>query len=211
MMLLEQDGFLDTEIDSTTPILSRLLERSSDRHTKLCPRQILGVRMGLYGNQLLGFPNQHRTKRLLVVLETDGCFADGVEVATGCSIGRRTLRIEDYGKVAATFVNTFTNETVRLAPKPDVRTLAFYYASEPQNRYQAQLEGYQVMPAYELFRVQKVRLDRSVHTILSAAGRRVNCDGCGEEIMNQREMRLGDQVYCQTCVGQGYYLTITEY
>jgi formylmethanofuran dehydrogenase subunit E len=60
-------------------------------------------------------------QRLLVILETDGCFADGVRVATGCSIGKRTLRIEDYGKVAATFVDILTGQTIRLALKPDVR------------------------------------------------------------------------------------------
>ncbi len=145
-----------------------------------------------------------------MILETDGCFADGIQVATGCSIGGRTLRIEDYGKVAGTFIDTFTNETIRLAPKPDIRSRAFDYAWSHQNRYQAQLAGYQVMPVDELFSVQKVRLDRPLHAILSAAGRRVNCDGCGEEIMNQRETRVGDQVFCQTCMGQGYYLAEAE-
>ena len=45
-------------------------------------------------------------KRLYTFVETDGCFADGVMVATGCSLGHRTLRLIDYGKVAATFVDT---------------------------------------------------------------------------------------------------------
>ena len=211
MTFLEQDVIFKTEVGTITPGLSRLLKRTSDRHSKLCPRQVLGVRMGLYGAQLLGSPNRHRSKRLLVILETDGCFADGVEVATGCSIGQRTLRIEDYGKVAATFVNLFTNKTIRLVPKSDIRSRALYYAWQPQNRYQAQLEGYQVMPANELFCMQSIRLEQSVHAILSVAGKRVSCDDCGEEIMNHRETRVGDQVYCQTCIGQGYYLPEAEY
>jgi formylmethanofuran dehydrogenase subunit E len=45
---------------------------------------------------------------LLTILETDGCAADGVSAATGCWVGRRTLRVEDFGKVAATFVDTQT-------------------------------------------------------------------------------------------------------
>jgi formylmethanofuran dehydrogenase subunit E len=167
--------------------------------------------MGLYGIHLLRISNRNRSKRLLVILETDGCFADGVEVATGCTVGQRTLRIEDYGKVAATFVDTFTGEAVRLAPKSDIRTRAFCYAWEPQNRYQAQLEGYQVMPADELFRVQEVRLEQPVHVILGSTGRRINCDGCGEEIINQRETHVGAQVYCQACVGGGYYFPEDEH
>jgi formylmethanofuran dehydrogenase subunit E len=164
--------------------------------------------MGLYGIQLLGLPRQNRSRRLLVILETDGCFADGVEVATGCTTGRRTLRVEDYGKVAATFVDIFTNEAIRLAPKPDIRHRAFCYALQPDNRYQAQLEGYQVMPVDELFGVQRVRLARSVQTIMGLAGQRVNCDACGEEIINQRETLAEGHVYCKTCLDQGYYVSI---
>src|SRR3712207_7090667 len=46
-------------------------------------------------------------------VETDGCFADGVSVATGCWLGRRTLRLVDHGKVAATFMDTLTERAVR--------------------------------------------------------------------------------------------------
>ena len=34
--------------------LSRLLERSAARHSHLCPRQVLGVRMGMAGLAALG-------------------------------------------------------------------------------------------------------------------------------------------------------------
>ena len=57
---------------------------------------------------LLNLPLPQKDKRLLTFVETDGCFADGVSVATGCWLGRRTMRLVDYGKVAATFVDTHT-------------------------------------------------------------------------------------------------------
>ena len=87
------------------PDLTKYYERSSARHNHLCPRQILGVRIGAAGASALGLEPHRADKRLLVILETDGCFADGVEAATGCTIGHRTLRVEDYGKIAATFVD----------------------------------------------------------------------------------------------------------
>src|SRR5439155_26987565 len=74
----------------------------------LCPRQVIGARMGLLAGELLGLELPQADKRLLVIVETDGCAADGVAVACNCWVGRRTLRVEDYGKVAATFVDTHT-------------------------------------------------------------------------------------------------------
>jgi len=78
--------------------LQPLLEKSSRDHSHLCPRQILGVRMGLAGMAALGFDAPPDKKRLLVIVENDGCFADGVIAATNCTVGHRTLRVEDYGK-----------------------------------------------------------------------------------------------------------------
>jgi formylmethanofuran dehydrogenase subunit E len=58
--------------------LQSLLEKSAANHSHLCPRQILGVRMGLTGMRALGFDAPPPKKRLLVIVESDGCFADGI-------------------------------------------------------------------------------------------------------------------------------------
>jgi formylmethanofuran dehydrogenase subunit E len=101
--------------------LETILEISSRNHSHLCPRQILGARIGLAGMSALSFREPPNGKRLLVILETDGCFADGVSAATNCTVGHRTLRIDDYGKAAATFVDTKTGYAVRVAPVLDIR------------------------------------------------------------------------------------------
>ena len=41
----------------------------------------------------------------LIIVETDGCFVDGIEVSTGVTVGHRSLRVVDLGKIAATFVS----------------------------------------------------------------------------------------------------------
>jgi formylmethanofuran dehydrogenase subunit E len=84
--------------------LQTLLEKSNRQRSHICPRQILGVRMGLAGMKALGFEQPPEKKRLFVITETDGCFADGLSAATDCAVGHRTLRVEDYGKIAVTFV-----------------------------------------------------------------------------------------------------------
>lgn len=185
--------------------LHDILEASSARHTHLCPRQVLGARIGLAGAAALGFDLPRGDKRLLIILETDGCFADGVEIATGCTVGHRTLRVEDYGKIAATFVDTKASRALRVAPRLDVRQRAYHYAPGEPRHYFAQLRGYQVMPEHELLTFQPVQLAVPVGQILSRAGVRVNCEACGEEIINEREVLLDGHVFCTACASGGYY------
>lgn len=185
--------------------LQALLEKSSKNHSHLCPRQILGVRMGLCGMKSLGFDEPPAHKRLLVIVESDGCFADGVIAATDCTVGHRTLRVEDYGKTAATFVDVETSRALRLAPAPNIRERAREFIPEEGRRYFAQMQAYQTMPGDELFTVQEVTLEKTIKQILSRPGMRVNCDICGEEIINEREVRQNGLTLCHTCASGGYY------
>ncbi|MFN3336848.1 MAG: FmdE family protein [Thermomicrobium sp.] len=108
----------------------------------MCPRQVLGVRMGLAGGKALRLEVPRRDKRLLVITETDGCLTDGIAAVTGCQVRHRTLRLIDYGKVAATFVDTCTGQAVHIAPRLGVRERAHLYATEASKRWSAQLLGY---------------------------------------------------------------------
>ncbi len=187
------------------PDINQLLELASARHNHLCPRQVLGVRMALAGAAALDLEIPRQDKRLLVIAETDGCFIDGLEVAAGVSPGHRTLRIEDYGKVAATFVDVKSGGALRLAPRSDVRQRAQDYTPEEQRHYYAQLQAYQVMPDEELFSITPVTLAIPAAQIVSRPGVRVNCCVCGEEIINEREIVYQGLCYCRACFGQGYY------
>jgi len=187
--------------------LQTLLDESAARHSHLCPRQVLGVRMGLYAGELLGLDLPQADKRLLVIVETDGCTVDGLAAATGCSVGRRTMRIEDYGKVAASFVDSQTGRALRLIPLPDSRREAAAYAPEANGDWQAQLLGYQHIPAEALFTVQTIELTTPVEKIISRPGAKAICEACREEINNERERILEGRVLCRACAGQAYYST----
>ncbi len=186
--------------------LQPLLEKSARDHSHLCPRQILGVRLGLRGLEALGFEVAPTKKRLLVIVETDGCFADGVIAATDCTVGHRTLRVDDCGKTAAVFVDTHIGQAVRVAPALDIREKAYAYAPGEPRHYFAQMQAYQVMPDDEMFTVTPVILKTPIAAIVSRPGMRVNCELCGEEIMNEREIVQGRQILCRSCAGQSYYL-----
>lgn len=186
--------------------LSDLLEAcASLHHRRLCPRQVLGVRMGLYAGELLDLDLPQKDKRLLVITETDGCAVDGISVATGCWVGRRTLRVEDYGKVAATFVDTSSERSVRIWPAPQARPRAWEYAPGAGSSWEAQLLAYAVMPVGELFCSHPVELGFSLEAMIGVAGERVNCQACGEEILNQRQVWVDGRCLCQSCAGRSYY------
>jgi formylmethanofuran dehydrogenase subunit E len=193
-----------------TDLLDDLLEQSTALHRHLCPRQVLGVRMGLLGGECLGLsmPQAFESKRLITIVETDGCFADGIAVGANCWIGRRTLRVEDYGKVAATFIDTYTGRALRIHPHPDARVRARALVPEAPNRWQAQLLGYQRLAEAELFITTSVTLSLSLEKLVSRAGYRVTCAHCGEEILNEREVVHDGHPLCRACAGPVYYRTL---
>ena len=186
--------------------LPTLLELSAARHSHLCPRQVLGVRMGIAGLAALGLEAPITKLTGLVIVETDGCFVDGVEVATEATVGHRTLRVKDYGKIAATFVDVSRGTALRLSPKADARERARQFAPPVASRYAAQLEGYRRLPERELFDFRIVNLTPPLETLLSRPELRLNCDVCGEEIFNGREIISGRAIFCQSCEAGGYYV-----
>jgi formylmethanofuran dehydrogenase subunit E len=196
-------------VEKAMTTVSELLQASSALHRHLCPRQVLGVRMGLLAGDLLGLAVPQANKRLYAIVETDGCAADGIAVATNCWVGRRTMRVEDLGKVAATFVDTQTGRALRVVPRPAARLEARAWAPDAGNIWEAQLLGYQRLPAEQLLAVQPVALKTPIEAIISRAGHRVQCERCGEEILNEREVRRAGCVLCRTCAGHGYY-TLAE-
>jgi formylmethanofuran dehydrogenase subunit E len=160
--------------------------------------------MGLLAGKYFNLELPRSDKRLLVLVETDGCFADGVSVATGCWLGRRTMRLFDYGKVAATFVDTKTTQALRVSPHPQARSRAKALLPFMQ-KWQAYLKGYQILSDEELLVVQSVRLEFSLPELLSHAGAKAVCAQCGEEIINGREVVQENQTLCRSCAGDAYY------
>ena len=160
--------------------------------------------MGLLAGELLGMDLPQVDKRLLSIVETDGCFTTGISVATNCWVDRRTLRVIDYDKVAATFVDTQREMTIRIAPSSAARHLALAHALEACNPWAAMLLGYQRTAPAELFVWQMVVLATPVAVLISRPGYRARCDRCGEEILNEREVRVAGGTPCRPCATGGY-------
>ncbi len=187
-----------------TPLAS-FVESLRNFHAVLCPRQVLGVRSALLAARLLPATFPQSSKRVIALPEIDGCYSDGLLVASGCSVGHRTMRVIELGKVAVTFFDTETHNAVRIWPRPGVRDQAVDYAAEVTSRWQAQRDGYARMPDDALFRSERVRLTPEFQReLLQPIDGRVVCDRCGEDVFYGRQVQLGGLTLCRACAGEGY-------
>jgi formylmethanofuran dehydrogenase subunit E len=184
-----------------------LLAESVKVHGHLCAGQVLGVRMSLAGLREAGIadPKGADRKQIIVFVEMDRCATDAVQSVTGCSLGRRTMKFLDYGKMAATFVNLGTGRAVRVAAREDSRVLARDYAPGAPDKYSAQLEAYRIMPEEELFDIREVRVDLRPEDMPGRPLSRVACSVCSEYVQDGREVNQNGSLLCRSCAGDSYY------
>ncbi len=189
------------------PVFETLLAESVRHHGHLCPGQVLGVRMSMLGLGEIGIydPKCRQRKDFLVIVEMDRCVLDAVQSVTGCSQGKRTLKLMDYGKMAATFVNLKTGRSVRILAREDSRERAKAHAPDISDVYAAQCEAYRTMTDEELFGVTAVEVLLRPEDMPGRPLRRVKCENCGEFVQDMREVRRAGKVLCRPCAHGGYY------
>lgn len=190
--------------------LEELLREAEGLHGRLCPGQVIGVRMALLGCREVGIFEPKQDRRLRVWAEIDRCATDAVQAVTGCKLGKRTLKFFDYGKLAATFLNAETGQAMRVVAREDARETAARYASGIQNRSESQLVAYQIMPEQELFLVQGVAVELTAYDQPGHPLKRVRCQACGEGVNDNREVLRDGLVLCRPCAQGGYYRLLQQ-
>jgi formylmethanofuran dehydrogenase subunit E len=150
-------------------------------------------------------PRGRDSKNLLVFVEMDRCATDAIQSVTGCSLGHRTMKFMDYGKMAATFLNLKTGRAVRVIAKEESRQMAEEHFPEIENKYSAQLEAYKVIPNDTLFDVMAVTVKLNPEDMPGRPLGRVRCDHCGEYVQDFREVCRRGKILCRPCAGSGYY------
>ena len=188
--------------------LDELLEECGRLHGHLCAGQLLGVRMAVLGCRAVGVedPRGADRKKLIVWVEIDRCMADAVGAVTGARLGKRSLKYFDYGKVAATFLNTETGEAVRVVALEESRQMADARHPEIESKKERQFRTYREAADEELFKMERVRVQ---YGELDAPGRprsRVLCARCGEGVNDGREAAGPEgEALCRPCAAGGYY------
>jgi len=189
------------------PQFQKLLDESAKLHGHLCPGQVLGVRMSMLGLRETGIhePKGKDRKNIMVYVEIDRCATDAIQSVTGCSPGKRTLKLVDHGKMAATFINLHTKKAVRILAREESRDRAKNYFPDIEDRYQCQTEAYKIMPDEELFEWQEVSVAIPEEDMPGRPLKRVRCEQCGEYVQDKREVRAGGRLLCRACAKGAYF------
>lgn len=191
--------------------VDELLDECAVVHGHICPGQLLGVRMALAGCERIGIdePKGKDQKKLIVWVEIDRCMTDAIGAVTGARVGRRSLKIVDYGKVAATFLNTESGEAVRVVARDDSRQLADTLHPELESKKDRQMAAYREAALDQLFTFHQVKVELSKFDRPGKPISRLACSVCGEGINDGREVAAADgSITCRPCAIGGYYQAV---
>ena len=188
--------------------LEEILVECERLHGHMCAGQLLGARMAVLGCRLIGVedPRGVDRKKVIVWVEIDRCMADAVGAVTGVRLGKRSLKYVDYGKVAASFLNTETNKAVRVVALESSRALADERYGSIANKRERQFRAYSEATDEELFKIEDVALELSEMDAPGSPRSRVICAVCDEGVNDGREVvRADGTVVCRSCSGESYY------
>jgi formylmethanofuran dehydrogenase subunit E len=195
--------------------LDELLTEAERAHGHLCAGQVLGVRMAMLALERLGIDDpRSRTlangelnperKRLVTFVEIDRCATDAIGVVTGCRVGKRALKLRDWGKMAATFVDL--EQRLDGEDYKGLRVVALESSKErakalyPELAKNAQqMKAYRELPNEELFSAQWVRVPLPPSEFPGYKGARVACDACGEGVNFDRFVERDGKRLCLAC------------
>ena len=202
--------------------LDELLLEAERAHGHLCAGQVLGVRMAMLALERLGIGDPRLRlladgslnpdrKRLVTFVEIDRCATDAIGVVTGCRVGKRALKLRDWGKMAATFVDL--NAKLGEDSYKGLRVVALEsskgHAKElyPKLEKNAQqMKAYRELPDAELFAEQWVRVPLPASEFPGYKGERVACARCGEGVNFDRFIERDGALLCLACAdGEGLY------
>jgi formylmethanofuran dehydrogenase subunit E len=202
-----------TSID--TAELDDLLREAEIAHGHLCAGQILGVRMAMLAMNRLGIRSPRKKtlpngelnpdrKRPVVFVEIDRCATDAIGVVTGARVGKRALKLRDWGKMAATFIDLDAKVTpdeykgIRIVALEGSKQRARELYPELEKN-EAQMRAYRELPDDALFSEQWVRVPLSPSEFPGYKGERLACALCGEGINFDRYVERDGERLCLGC------------
>lgn len=181
---------------------AQFLEEAVAFHGHKCAGIESGTRMTMCALQRLGLtdPKGADSKKLLVFVEVDRCATDAIAALTGCRPGKRTMKVLDYGKMAATFINLESGKALRLAST---------FGSKDGQVENNSTPDFASAADEDLFVIQEVSVALRPEDLPGKPVRKAVCACCGEKVMDGREVERDGQTFCKPCsAGATYYQRI---
>jgi formylmethanofuran dehydrogenase subunit E len=186
-------------------------------HGHKCPAMPLGLRAGEAAMQALGV--QHAADgQLTALVEIDRnhcstCFADGVQVVTGCTFGKGNISSLGYGKFALTLIDNRTGRSVRVVATPEAmrRSQESEFIKYRKNGTPAsQVDAALVEPLIDqvlaeqtevLFKVEPIK-EVKLPPMLPHAFETIICAECGEVTVERYARVKHGKNVCMACASK---------
>jgi len=96
--------FMSVHSESKIEQNKEFLQKAVEFHGHLGPYLVLGLRAGMYANQELG-RDPMKTEAIIQTKTTppESCFADGVQLSTGCTLGKGNISLQQGEGLLVTF------------------------------------------------------------------------------------------------------------
>jgi formylmethanofuran dehydrogenase subunit E len=190
------------------------LEAGQKFHGHKCPAMPMGLRVGAAAMNRLGVERSPDGQLVALVELGDDhcahCFADGIQMITGCTYGKGNIRQLNYGKWGVTLVDRASGRAVRVVPKSEAmlankRTEFFKEYREkgipasqvPAPVVEPLIEKVMNAPDEALLNISKPFDSPLPKKVESFAG--FVCDLCGEMTVEGYGRPLGDEKVCLPC------------
>jgi formylmethanofuran dehydrogenase subunit E len=194
----------------------RILEASFIIHGHICGGMPLGFRAGFNALQALGVKREADMAKLIFV-ETGtghaaGCFADGVQMSTGCTFGKGLIQRAEYAKWALNLVEKGTRRAVRVSVRPEVIKAAFESPfvrmrqdGVPPTKIPLDISRSLVERLFgrsdeDLFTASKV-FEYPLAKAPASCFELINCADCGEGVAANKARVKEGKIYCLPCSG----------
>ncbi len=191
------------------------LEFGQKFHGHKCPAMPNGLRVGAAAMNALGV-ERTGDSFLHAILELGDnhcatCFADGIQVITGCTFGKGNIVKTFKGKWGVTLIDKKTNRAVRITPKAETmaanKKTEFFTAYrmlgvpptqvpdevvEPLVTKLMAAPDDKIMLISEVFNYDWPKENQSFDSYV--------CEECGEMVVEQYGRVKGDKKVCQDCL-----------
>ena len=206
--------------------LAWCLNKTAEIHGHYCPGSALGVISTVYGLKQLGdgIMLSDGMENLIAIVECNACFADGVQIISGCTLGNNALVYRDLGRLAVTFAIRGEKDGIRVRVRPDFRSSInnlvpeFYPLMEKviKDRQgtpddEAAFKNMGAKAAFAILELpyEEILISEKISPLLPEYAPITDssiCSVCGEPVMASKTVINGDnKIFCLLCNGKQYY------
>ncbi len=180
-------------------------------HGHICPGLAIGFQAARILMERLGV-RRAPDEELVMIVETDACGADAIQVMTGCTFGKGNFIFRNYGKNAFSLVDRKRRRGMRVCLRPDIFKADpdFFSLSEKVQKDEAspvQLERFRQLQQERtkkildadpesLFKIEEISPDIPPKARIIESG---ICDFCGEPTKMDLLRQMNGKKSCIPC------------